>query len=120
MISAIILAAGQSKRMGQPKMLLPWGRSTVIEQVITTFLNAGIEDVTVVTGGAREQVEGSISQYPVRTIHNNDFEAGEMLASSHCSLRVMPEGARAVLILRDHRPQVQEDSVRLICEAYRD
>jgi molybdenum cofactor cytidylyltransferase len=34
MITAIILAAGASRRMGQPKMLLPWGNRTVIEQVI--------------------------------------------------------------------------------------
>ena len=81
MISAIILAAGQSKRMGQPKMLLPWGELTVIEHVITTFLNAGIEDMVVITGGAREQVEGAIAQYPVRKVYNSDYAAGEMLSS---------------------------------------
>jgi CTP:molybdopterin cytidylyltransferase MocA len=37
MITALILAAGQSKRMGQPKMLLPWGEMTVLETVIATF-----------------------------------------------------------------------------------
>jgi len=120
MISAIILAAGQSKRMGQPKMLLPWGRSTVIEHVITTFLTAGIEDVTVVTGGAREQVENPIRQYPVRKVHNNDYATGEMLSSLQCALRVMPESAQAVLIGLGDQPQVQENSLRLICEAYRD
>ena len=118
MISAIILAAGQSKRMGQPKMLLPWGKSTVIEHVIRTFLNAGIEDVIVVTGGAREQVEGTISQYPVRTIHNTDYEAGEMLSSIHCALKAMQEQAQAALIGLGDQPQVQEKSVRLICEKY--
>ena len=120
MISAIILAAGQSKRMGQPKMLLPWGTSTVIEHVITTFLNAGIEDVIVVTGGAREQVEGPISQYPVRKVHNNDYATGEMLSSIQCALRAMPDEARAALIGLGDQPQVQDKSVRLICEAYRD
>jgi molybdenum cofactor cytidylyltransferase len=120
MISAIILAAGQSKRMGQPKMLLPWGRSTVIEHVITTFLTAGIEDVTVVTGGAREQVENPIRQYPVRKVHNNDYATGEMLSSLQCALRVMPDSAQAVLIGLGDQPQVQENSLRLICEAYRD
>jgi molybdenum cofactor cytidylyltransferase len=120
MISAIILAAGQSKRMGQPKMLLPWGRSTVIEHVITTFLKAGIEDVTVVTGGAREQVEGTISQYPVRKVHNHDYAAGEMLSSIQCAMGVMPESAQAMLIGLGDQPQVQENSLRLICEAYRD
>ena len=118
MISAIILAAGQSKRMGQPKMLLPWGKSTVIEHVIRTFLNAGIEDVIVVTGGAREQVEGTISQYPVRKIHNTDYAAGEMLSSIQCALKAMPAETQAALIGLGDQPQVQEKSVRLICEEY--
>jgi Uncharacterized MobA-related protein len=120
MISAIILAAGQSKRMGQPKMLLPWGKSTVIEHVIGTFLNAGIKDVIVVTGGAWEQVEETISQYPVRKIHNTDYAAGEMLSSIQYALQRMPEQAQAALIGLGDQPQVQEKSVRLICEAYRD
>jgi molybdenum cofactor cytidylyltransferase len=119
MISAIILAAGQSKRMGQPKMLLPWGKSTVIEHVIGTFLNAGIKDVIVVTGGTREQVEGTISQYPVRKIHNTNYAAGEMLSSIQRALQRMPEQAQAVLIGLGDQPQVQEKTVRLICEAYR-
>lgn len=118
MISAIILAAGQSKRMGQPKMLLPWGKSTVIEHVIRTFLNAGIEDVIVVTGGAWEQVEGTISQYPVRKIHNTDYADGEMLSSIQCALKAMPAEAQAALIGLGDQPQAQEKSVRLICEEY--
>jgi len=118
MISAIVLAAGQSKRMGQPKMLLPWGKSTVIEHVLGTFLNAGIEDVVVVTGGAREQVETLISQYPVRTIHNMDYAAGEMLTSIQCGLNAMPAEAQAALIGLGDQPQVQEKSVQLICMEY--
>jgi molybdenum cofactor cytidylyltransferase len=118
MISAIILAAGQSKRMGQPKMLLPWGTSTVIEHVITTFLNAGIEDVMVVTGGTQEQVEEAISQYPVRKVHNSDYATGEMLSSIQCALRAMSKQTQAVLIGLGDQPQVEERSVRLICEEY--
>ena len=120
MISAIILAAGQSKRMGQPKMLLPWGNITVIEHVITTFLHAGIEDVIVVTGGAREQVENTINQYHIRKVHNNDYATGGMLSSIQCALRAMPDEARAALIGLGDQPQVQEKSVRLICDEYRD
>jgi molybdenum cofactor cytidylyltransferase len=119
MISAIILAAGQSKRMGQPKMLLPWGKSTVIEHVISTFLNTGIEDVIVVTGGARELVESLVSHYPVRKIHNAEYATGEMLSSIQCALQRMPEQAQAALIGLGDQPQVQEKSVRLICEEYR-
>ena len=120
MISAILLAAGQSKRMGQPKMLLPWGEATIIEQVITTFLKAGVEDLIVVTGGAREQVESVIGQYPVRNVYNNDYATGEMLSSIQCALRIMQENSEATLIGLGDQPQIQEGSVRLICEEYRD
>ena len=118
MISAILLAAGQSKRMGQPKMLLPWGKSTVIEQVITTFLHAGIEHMIVVTGGARDRVESTLSRYPVQTVHNPDYANGEMLSSIQCGLRAMPERALAALIGLGDQPQVQEEIVRSLIEAY--
>ena len=41
MIAAVILAAGQSKRMGQPKMMLPWHGTTVLGRVIEVFKAAG-------------------------------------------------------------------------------
>jgi molybdenum cofactor cytidylyltransferase len=120
MISAIILAAGESKRMGQPKMLLPWGNSTVIAKVISTFLKAGLEDILVVTGGAHEQVEEVLAGYPVRKIHNQDFATGEMLSSLQYGLNHMLEGAQAALIALGDQPQIREASVRFVCEAYRE
>ena len=118
MISAIILAAGESKRMGQPKMLLPWGGRTVIEHVVTTFLKAGVEDIVVVTGGAREQVEKAIERYPVRKIHNKNYATGDMLSSIQCGIREMPDWAQAALIGLGDQPQVLEQSVRAIGEMY--
>ncbi len=120
MISAIILAAGQSRRMGQPKMLLQWGKLTVIEQVITTFSNAGIEDIVVVTGNARDRVEAATAPYPVRRIYNEDFVNGEMLSSLQCGLRAMSEQVQAALIGLGDQPQVQERIVRCVCKAYRE
>lgn len=120
MIGAIILAAGQSRRMGQPKMLLPWGETTVIEHVITTFRNAGIEDILVVTGGAREQVEEAIRKYSVRAIHNNNYASGEMLFSLQHGLAALPDQVEATLIGLGDQPQVQEGTVRQICQAYQE
>ena len=119
MISAVILAAGQSLRMGQPKMLLPWGKLTVIEQVITTFLEADIKDIVVVTGGAREQVEKVMEGYAVSKAHNRDYAKGEMLSSLQLGLRTLPNRVQATLIGLGDQPQVQEETVRLVCEAYR-
>lgn len=120
MISAIILAAGQSRRMGQPKMLLPWGNLTIVEHVVRIFLDAGLRDVLVVTGGAREQVEEILASYPVRQVPNPDYASGEMLSSLQCGLSAMRKDAQATLIGLGDQPQVQESTVRLICEAYRE
>ena len=118
MISAIILAAGQSKRMSQPKMLLPWGRVTVIEQVITVFLEAGIKDIVVVTGGVREQVETVIERYPVRSVPNSEYQFGEMLSSLQYGLRALQAEAEAALIGLGDQPQVQAGTVRQIRQAF--
>jgi len=55
-IGAVVLAAGLSQRMGRPKMILPWGDTTVIRQVVSVLLTAKVDDIVVVTGGARDDV----------------------------------------------------------------
>jgi len=123
MITAIILAAGKSTRMGSPKMLLPWGDTTIMEHVIAVFSNAGIKDILVVTGGARERVEAVIleceKRYPVRSVHNKEFKTGEMLSSIQCGLQdLLERGVGAAMIGLGDQPQVQENSVRLLMKAF--
>ena len=118
MITALILAAGQSKRMGKPKMLLPWGETTVLGQVIATFKAAGADDVLVVTGGVREQVEALVGD-SARTVFNPDYAQGEMLSSVQTGLAGLKPGTEAVLIGLGDQPQVQERSVRLVMGEYR-
>ena len=120
MISAIILAAGESKRMGRPKMLLPWGKNTVLGKVISTFQEAGIEDIVVVTGGAREQTTQIVEQHGARSIFNYHFNSAEMLSSLQAGLRSQSSLTQATLIGLGDQPQIQEDSVRSICIAYRE
>lgn len=118
MISAIIPAAGESKRMGRPKMSLPWGNETVLTRVVSIFKNAGVEDVIVVTGGAREEVEALVSNLNVRIVYNEDFERGEMLSSIQCGMRALGRQTQAALIGLGDQPQVREGSVRRVCEAF--
>jgi len=120
MISAITLAAGESKRMGRPKMLLPWGKTTVIEQVISAYINGRIDDIIVVTGGYKEHVEKILKTHPVRVVHNERYEDGEMLSSLQCGLRSLKPEAEAMLVALGDQPQVQERSVRRVCEAFQE
>lgn len=130
MISAIILAAGQSSRMGQSKMLLPWGKVSVLEHVVSVFAAAGVADILVITGAVRQQIEQAVNKYrdryPVRIVHNQNYLHGEMLSSIQSGLHAVisstvpgpgKEMAAALVALGD-QPQVQESSVRLVCEAF--
>ncbi len=120
MITAIILAAGKSTRMGKPKMLLPWRNVTIIEQVIQTIQNAGIHKIVVITGGHRHDVEKAIQKYEVDIIFNAQYEAGEMLSSIQCGIRATSahNANDAILICLGDQPQVQAGSVRQIVQEY--
>jgi molybdenum cofactor cytidylyltransferase len=117
MITAIILAAGQSKRMGEPKMLMSWGKSTVLQTVISTIYASGVGDILVVTGGAREQVESLVGK-SVQTIFNKDYASEEMLLSIKLGLKAKMREASAALICLGDQPQVQERCVREIIAAW--
>jgi molybdenum cofactor cytidylyltransferase len=122
MISAILLAAGASRRMAQPKQLLPWGDTTVLGQVVATFATAGIEDILVVTGGAHQLVEDLVTQlakkYPVRACFNPNHSQGGMLSSIQTGLAALGSEADATLIGLGDQPQVREMTIRAICAAY--
>jgi molybdenum cofactor cytidylyltransferase len=122
MIAAVILAAGESRRMGQPKMLLPWGNGTILGQVISTYQEAGLEDILVVTGGESERIGDIAKQHRARTVFNEQFSSGEMLSSLQCglwSLSTDEAEVEAALIGLGDQPQVQAGSVRQICETFR-
>ncbi len=58
--AAILLAAGESTRMGTLKALLPWGGVTLIEYQVGELAAAGVEDIVVVLGHAAEEVRGRV------------------------------------------------------------
>jgi len=80
-IGAVVLAAGESRRMGEPKMSLPWGNTTVIARVCEVLLASGVEEIWVVTGGGREQVEAALQHLPVYTVYNLEFADHNMIHS---------------------------------------
>jgi molybdenum cofactor cytidylyltransferase len=121
-VSAIILAAGRSQRMGQPKMVLPWGKTTVLGRVIEVFFKSGILSLLVVTGGDREVVEREVSRlkndYPVTSVYNPDYEKSGMLSSILTGLSAIPRNTEAVLIGLGDQPQVEIATVKNILDLF--
>lgn len=105
-IGCILLAAGKSSRMGQSKMVLPWGRSTIIGTILNAYLQAKVDEIVVVTGGYKELVEKEISHFPVRIAFNRDFENGEMADSVKTGLKQLSPDCSAVFIALGDQPNI--------------
>jgi molybdenum cofactor cytidylyltransferase len=118
MISAIILAAGKSARMGQNKLLMKWGNMTVIEKVIQTIQDSGIEGVILVTSNELQDAiyELRFTNYDLRiTINQTNHE---MLSSLQLGLQNQKAASEATIICLGDQPQIESRSVRAVCEAY--
>ncbi len=120
MISAIVLAAGRSTRMGTQKMFLPWGDTTVIRRVIAILLDAGIEDIHVVTGEMHDRILELLHDYPVQLSLNPEYANGEMLTSIQVGLSSMDEESEAALVVLGDQPRIEAGVIREIIERYRE
>lgn len=124
-LAAVVLAAGRSSRMGQAKMALPWGATTVVGHVVETLAQAGVEEIVVVTGGAHVQVDAALAGLPesiaqrLRTVHNPNYNLDYMILSLQCGLRSLSEQAGAVLVALGDQPQIEAQVVRAVMQVYR-
>lgn len=124
-VAAVVLAAGLSRRMGAPKMVLPWGSTTVIGQVLSILVQAGVNELVVVTGGARQQVEQAVAQprllANIRCVYNPEFAREEMLASLQLGLKAVQsqeEKIAAILVVLGDQPQMEAALVERVLAAW--
>ena len=96
-VTAILLAAGLSRRMGAFKPLLPFGKTTVIESCLNYLSEGGAESVVVVVGHRADDIRKQLASYPVTFAVNPD-PASEMAASIAAGVQEIPSETRAVLI----------------------
>ncbi len=118
-VGAIVLAAGLSRRMGQPKVLLPWtDRQTVIEHILTQLLLAKVEHTTVVTGHRANDVRLLAARLGADAIYNPDYASGEMLSSLKAGLLAQPPHISAALVVLGDQPRIQARIVAQVLAAY--
>jgi molybdenum cofactor cytidylyltransferase len=118
MIGAVILAAGQSRRMGRNKMLLPFGASTALETIVTEVVACpAVVDVVVVTGHESDRIVTLLASYPVRCVFNPAYARAEMLVSLQVGLRALAAGAQAALVVPGDHPRLQRDVIQRVIDA---
>jgi molybdenum cofactor cytidylyltransferase len=117
----VVLAAGLSRRMGRPKLVLPWGETTVIGRVVRVLAAAGLEEMWIVTGGSRLEVEAALAAEAVaglRTVFNPAYAGGEMAASLKAGLAALPGGVDAALVVLGDQPQIRPEVAAAVVAAY--
>lgn len=105
-IGAIVLAAGLSRRMGKPKMLLPWGSGTVIEHVVGVCSHTLTETI-VVCGQYFQEISVLTQGKYVKVVYNENYANGEMLDSLRKGLTEISTEIEAAFIVLGDQPFIQ-------------
>ena len=117
MICAIVLAAGESRRMGAQKLLLPFGGKTVISHVVEQLLHAGLDGIYVVVGRDEERIAGELSSRPIRIVSNPDYKTG-MLSSVRRGIGALPPNCAACLVALGDQPAITTDWVDQMIQVF--
>ena len=117
MITAAILAAGTSSRLGQPKQLLKLDGQTLIRRAAQTALDANVSRVCVVVNPSHvAAMEGELRDLPVEIVVNCDWREG--MASSVRVGVAASEGADALLLTPCDLPLLSSEHLRALIEKY--
>ncbi len=104
MISGIVLAAGLSTRMGEPKALLDWGGEPLLSYQVHQLKEAGCDEVIVVVGHRSDEIQRAIRRLPCRIMLNSRFQMGRAW-SLRLGARAVSRDAEAIVVLNVDQPR---------------
>ena len=117
-ISAVILAAGMSKRMGErPKLLLDIGGEPMIHRTLANILAIAPVETIVVTGYRAAEIEATLAGLPVRCVRNQDYERGQPISVA-VGVASLAADCDAVVVVMGDQPLVTAGHLRALVTAY--
>ena len=118
-VSALVLAAGASSRLGRPKQLLPFGATTLLGRVVSEARTAAaLDEIVVVIGGAAEQVRRNVELVGVTVVENPQFHEG-CGASYRTGIAAVDPRAEAVAVLLGDQPGIEARVIDSVVGAWR-
>ncbi|MFL6283590.1 MAG: NTP transferase domain-containing protein [Pyrinomonadaceae bacterium] len=117
-VAAVLLAAGQSRRMGAFKALLPFGGRSVVEACVANLREAGACEVVVVVGHRGEEVRAALAGLTGVRFAVNDDAGSEMGVSVARGVEAVSVDTRAVLVALVDQPAVPPCAIESLIEAH--
>ena len=116
--SAVVLAAGQSSRMGGPnKLLLPFQGEALVRRTVRTVLAAGVQETVVVTGWQSREVMRTVLDLPVTLQLNLLYEDGQM-RSVAAGVAALTQATDAILVCPGDLPLLRVEDVHELMDVY--
>lgn len=127
-ITAVIVAAGTSTRMGDFKQLMKIGDLSMAERVVLNFKGAGIDDIVMVTGYRRKELEKSLKSYGITFLYNKDYENTDMFSSVKIGFSYVHNNTDKILFTPVDIPYFESETIKrllevnkpLVCPSYKD
>ncbi len=120
-IGAVILAAGESKRLGTPKQLLQYKNKTLLHHIIESALNSKCQKTIVVIGAYAEKVKKHVNKLPIDIIENQNWKEGKA-SSIRMGLKTLTsqtDNVNAAIFLACDQPFISSDVIDCIIETYK-
>lgn len=117
-VSGILLAAGESRRMGMVnKLMLPVAGEPLVRRTARTLAASRLREVVVVLGQDGAEVGEQLADLPVRVVRNARYRDGQM-RSVHCGLEALTETRDGIMIVLADQPLLTDVDINVLIAAF--
>jgi len=116
-VSAVLLGAGESKRMGVNKLTLPWGRQTVFEHSLKVLLSSKVSEIVVVLSDRTKEIRQRLEERRVKIVMNRDYRKG-MSTSVRKGVRATDPKSHGILIALGDQPFLRARTINALLRAF--
>jgi molybdenum cofactor cytidylyltransferase len=116
-VSAVILAAGESKRMGQPKLLMAWEGKTILERTIDNYLNSKASETIVVLGYKARELSEVIGDRPVISVLNPAYREG-MSSSLISGIKIVSPRTQGIMLVLADQPAIDSQTINKLIKTF--
>ena len=116
-ISAILLGAGESKRMGKNKLFLSWGKRTILGHCLQALLRSMVKEVVIVLNDQMKELDHRLDKKKVKVVVNPDYKNG-MSTSIRCGLKALDPNSDGILIALGDQPFLKTRTINALIEVF--